>query len=161
MDRVGMDTVAERVAERVLTAGDITVHDVEIASDQEVSIDNGMTYGEGFVVLMRADFTVKGRTLAKILRKQQRVLGRFLEKATERQLLNAIGDSREVLKAVSPKIKWAVYDYIQDEFPGEDPPRRMEAVWTSDEGDLPYRAKADPRTESVRVEMEFDLDADF
>lgn len=143
-----MATTAQRVATRVLTAGDIEVHNVEFSSGQEPGDP------QEFASLVMVDFTVRGRTLAKILRKQARVLGRFLEKAPKRLLLNAIGESAEVLRAVSNPIRREVYNYIRDEF-DETPPRVK--IDFADAGDYGFTAKIDPRAESVRVEMEFDV----
>jgi len=63
--------MARRVVARILTAADITVHDVEFASGQEP--DDAVEMGEGFASLVRAEFTISGKTLAKVLGKQERV----------------------------------------------------------------------------------------
>lgn len=84
MGTVSMDAVAQRVARRVVTAGDIQVHNVEFSSGQEPENPHE------FATLMLVDFTVRGRTLATLLGKQMRVLERFLETAPKRKLLNAI-----------------------------------------------------------------------
>jgi len=143
-----MDAIAQRVATRVMGAGDIEIHDVDFASGQEPSSS------DDFASLIRVEFTVKGKTLAKLLRKQARVLGRFLEGASKKQVLNAIGNTRDVLKAVTPKVTRLVYDYIRDEF--DETPPRVKVDW-AEEGGYGFTAKIDPRAESVRVEMEFDV----
>ncbi len=143
--------MARRIVARVLTAADIKVHNVEFASGQEP--DDAIEMGEGFASLVRAEFTISGKTLARLLGKQQRVLEKALDKAKIKQILNAVENSKDVLRAVTPAVKRMVQDYVTDM--GGDAGRLK--VDFADESDLPYKAKTDARNQAVRVEMEFDV----
>lgn len=135
-------------------AADIKVHDVEFASGQDEPIEDGLITGEGFATLVRAEFTISGRTLARLLGKQMRVLETALGKIKPRQILNAVEDSREVLKVVGRAAKNMVQRYIVSDLQMDSP--RL-GVNVSEESDLPYTAKIDARNQSVRVELEFDV----
>jgi hypothetical protein len=144
--------MARRVVARILTAADITVHDVDFASGQEP--DDSVEAGEDFATLVRVEFTISGRTLARLLGKQERVLEKALTDISDRKVLNAIQNNNDVLRAITPAVKRMVTQYITHDL-GADAPRL--SVDFADESDLPYEVKADPRKLAVRVEMEFDV----
>lgn len=135
-------------------ATDIKVHDVEFASGQDEHLEESLDSGEGVITLVRAEFTVSGRTLARLLGKQMRVLETALGKMKSRQILNAVDGNREVLKVVGRVAKNMVQRYIVSDL-GKDSPRLT--VDFASESDLPYKAVVDARNQSVRVELEFDV----
>lgn len=144
--------MARRVVARVLTAADIKVDDVDFASGQEP--DDAIEMGEDFATLVRAEFTISGRTLARLLGKQERVLEKALTTLKPKAVLTAIENSKDVLRALTPAVKRMVQQYITSE--GGDAPSRLTVDFAS-ESDLPYKAKADARKKTVTVEMEFDV----
>ena len=144
--------MARRVVARVLTAADIKVNDVEFASGQEP--DDAIETGEDFASLVRAEFTIGGRTLARLLGKQERVLEKALTTVKPKAVFAAIEKSKDVLRAVTPAVKRMVQQYVTSE--GGDAPGRLSVDFAS-ESDLPYKMKADARKKTVTVEMEFDV----
>lgn len=149
--------MARRIVARVLTAADIKVHNVEFASGQEP--DEAIEMGEDFASLVRAEFTVSGRTLARLLGKQQRVLEKALDKATTKLIVNKLQDNRDMLRVLTPAVKRMVTQYITRDL-GENAPSKL-TVEFAEESDLPYTAKIDARKQSVRVELEFEVGGDY
>lgn len=109
---------------------------------------------QDFACLVRADFTVAGTTLATAVKKQRRVLDRYLETASGREILSRIAEDKEVLRIVTFMIRSMVTRYIAAEF--KDRPPAMN-VTVAAESDLPFVVKVDPRALAARVEMEFDV----
>jgi len=139
--------------DRTRTASGIQIHNVEFASGQEP--DDSLEVGEGFASLVRVDFTVSGRDLAKLLGKQERTLEKALKDMSPRQILKAAEDNRDVLRAVTPAVKRMVQSYASS-VGGRV--RRLDVTFAS-ESDLAYRVKIDPRKQTARFELEFDVDA--
>lgn len=140
--------------DRRTAASDLTVHDVEFASGQEESIKEGLQTGDGFATLVRAEFTVSGKMLARLLGKQMRVLEQALTKTKPQQVIRALQDNRDVFKVVGKAAKNMVQRYITGDLQ-EDAPRMT--VDFADDSDLPATAKIDAKRLSVRVELEFDV----
>ena len=143
--------MARRIVARVLTAADIKVHNVEFASGQEP--DDAVEMGEDFATLVRAEFTISGRTLTRLLGKQERVLEKALTTLKPRAILTAVENSKDALRAVTPAVKRMVQQYVTDMGGNAG---RLKVDFAS-ESDLPYKVKADARSKTVRVEMEFDV----
>lgn len=139
-----------KLAQIFETASDISVLNVEFASGQEPDLE----FDDSFASLVRVEFTIKGRALAKLLNKQERVLPKVLEKIKSHQIINAIQNSENILQIVSPDIRRMVTKYIVIELDKKAPKL---SISFAEESDLPYTAKVNPKDMSVTVEMEFDV----
>jgi|GEM_PF-4646416 len=151
----GDETRRKLLAAVQRSATDIKVTDFEFASGQEPRHDD---YDDDFVTLVTVTFVVKGKALARLLGKQQRVLEQYLEKLGEHQAVRAIesGDrgAYEVLKVVEPVIKHEVKQYVWSEF--DD--RETNEMSVDLAGDQDFAsAKIDPRRQQITFEMEFDV----
>lgn len=138
--------------DRRIASSDIKVHEVEFASGQEP--DDAIEHEEDFATLVRVDFTVGGPTLARLLKKQDRVLEKALKELKTPAALDAALKSREVLQGLTPAIKKLVADYVRS----KGATASKLTVEFADEGDLPFRAKAAPDKKELRLELEFDVD---
>jgi phosphoribosylaminoimidazole-succinocarboxamide synthase len=135
------------------TAGsEIQVNEVEFASGQEP--EEAVEQREDFVTLVRVTFTVQGKALASLLKKQERALEKALEKATEKEVLHAAQNSSAILKELTLAIKKMVQGYVTSEGARASGLK----VEFASESDLDYRAKIDPPKKAVRLELEFDVE---
>lgn len=128
---------------------EIIVHGVEFASGQEPE------QGDDFVTLVRVDFEVKNGTLAKVVGKQRRVLQRYLESASPREVLRALLRDRDILLKIRPAVRKFVENYIKFELEEALPGKKIR-VDEAEESDLPFTVRIDVKGLSVRVEAEFD-----
>lgn len=138
--------------DRRFAASDIKVLDVEFASGQEP--DDAIEQEEDFATLVRVTFTVGGPTLARLLKKQDRVLEQALKTLKPQEVIRAAQNSRDILKELTPPIKKMVQDYISS----EGARAKSVSVDFASESDLAYAAKANPAKKEVRIELEFDVE---
>jgi len=141
---------------------DVTVNDIEFASGQEPQDS------EDFVSLVRANYTIKGPTLARMLGKQQRVLDRFLTSIgkkngpSKRSVINQLtkepefGDKLAPQNQVRTKVGKFVGGYIVEEF-DEDAPRM--AVHIEPESDLPYTIEVVVLDKAITLETEYGVES--
>lgn len=141
---------------------DVVINEIEFASGQEP------LNGEDFVSLVRANYTIKDVTLARMLRKQERVLARYLltigkkNGPTKKQIINMLtrepepGDKLAPQNQIRSKIGKFVGGYIVEEFDVDAP--RM-SIHMESESDLPYTLSVDLHDRSVTLETEYGIES--
>lgn len=126
---------------------------VEIVSGQEPEST------EFLATSMRVKFTLSGRTLARMLGKQQRVVGKTLERLSDKAAMRLLDKvEREVVKGVKPLVKDFLVDYAGYALSAEVEIDELELDWNSDSH---WSAKIDPKKESIAYTVEMNVTGEF
>lgn len=123
---------------------DISILNLDFASGQEPEIP------EDYATLVTAEFELSGRTLARLLGKQMRVLNKALEKvrSNQKMLMNRLLDT-DLDKEFRKPVHRLLYDYFVYEL-DDDPPTRPTVMWDVDTTEMYGEVHVYPREGKVK-----------